>query len=95
MNVSPDPTRPDPTRPDPTRPDPITTQDQVSQERDTLLDLFARGLICTAASAVGADHGEPSEEALTKARAVADDYLAAYEEWLVKIAATNAAAGPQ
>ncbi|MGC5266847.1 hypothetical protein ACPXCO_38195 [Streptomyces cyaneofuscatus] len=44
---------------------------------------------------MGADHGEPSEEALTKARAVADDYLAAYEEWLVKIAATNAAAGPQ
>ncbi|MEV6477696.1 hypothetical protein [Streptomyces sp. NPDC051657] len=76
-------------------PDPITTQEQASKERETLLDLFARGLICTTASAVGADHGEPSDEVLTKAKAVADDYLAAYEEWLVKLAANNAASGPQ
>ncbi|GAA3015388.1 hypothetical protein GCM10010447_51350 [Streptomyces fulvorobeus] len=76
-------------------PDPITTQEQASKERENLLDFFARGLICTTARAVGADHGEPSEEALTKARAVADDYLAAYEEWLVKLTADNAAPGPQ
>lgn len=76
-------------------PDPITTPEQAARERDTLLDFIARGLVCTMAGALGDEHGEPSEEALTKARPVADDYLAAYEEWMVKIAAANAAAGPQ
>ncbi|MCR8945158.1 hypothetical protein NW249_23865 [Streptomyces sp. OUCMDZ-4982] len=75
-------------------PDPITTPEQAARERGTLLDFIARGLVCTMASAWGDGHGEPSEEALTKARPVADDYLAAYEEWLVQRAATNAAAGP-
>ncbi|MFJ8848379.1 hypothetical protein ACIRFF_36460 [Streptomyces cyaneofuscatus] len=75
-------------------PDPITTPQQAAQERETLLDLIARGLYCTTASALGV-HDEPSAEALTKARAVADDYVAAYEEWLVKLAADNAAPGPQ
>ncbi|MEU4032421.1 hypothetical protein [Streptomyces anulatus] len=74
-------------------PDPITTHEQAAQERDTLLDLIARGLYCATASALGDGHGEPNAEALTKARAVADDYLAAYEEWLVKLAAENAAPG--
>ncbi|MET9097187.1 hypothetical protein ABZX72_34485 [Streptomyces cyaneofuscatus] len=76
-------------------PDPITNPQQAAQERDTLLDLIARGLYCTTASALGAGHDEPSAEALTKARAVADDYVAAYEEWLVKITAANAAGGPR
>ncbi|MET9208251.1 hypothetical protein ABZW38_24280 [Streptomyces bacillaris] len=76
-------------------PGPITTPEQAASERDTLLDFIARGLVCTMAGALGDGHGEPSEEALTKARPVADDYLAAYEEWMVKIAAANAAAGPQ
>ncbi|MFD8956552.1 hypothetical protein ACFXKH_35820 [Streptomyces caelestis] len=76
-------------------PDPITTQEQAAQERDTLLDLIARGLYCTTASALGASHDEPGTEPLMKARTVADDYLAAYEEWLVKLAAENAAPGPQ
>ncbi|MFL0021328.1 hypothetical protein ACJBCE_00045 [Streptomyces sp. NBUL23] len=76
-------------------PDPITTPQQAAQERDTLLDLIARGLHCTLADALGDGHGEPNAEALTKARAVADDYLAAYEEWLVKLAAGNATPGPQ
>ncbi|MEW9513884.1 hypothetical protein [Streptomyces bacillaris] len=77
-------------------PDPITTLEQAARERDTLLDLIARGLHCTMTSITsdGVGHDEPSEEALTKAKAVADDYLAAYEEWLVKRAVTNAAAGP-
>lgn len=76
-------------------PDPITTQEQAARERDTLLDLIARGLYCTTAGALGDGHGDPSADALTKARTVADDYLAAYEEWLVKLAADNAAPGPQ
>ncbi|MGW1440842.1 hypothetical protein ACWD7M_37100 [Streptomyces griseus] len=76
-------------------PDPITTPQQAAQERDTLLDLIARGLHCTLATALGDGHGEPSADALTKARTVADDYLAAYEEWLVKLAADNATPGPQ
>ncbi|MFI5905843.1 hypothetical protein [Streptomyces cyaneofuscatus] len=76
-------------------PDPITTPQQAAQERETLLDLIARGLYCTTASALGAGDDEPSAEALTKARAVADDYVAAYEEWLVRLAADNAAPGPQ
>ncbi|MFF8747805.1 hypothetical protein [Streptomyces californicus] len=71
-------------------PDPITTREQAAQERETLLDLIARGLHCAAAGALGTDHTEPSAEALTKARPVADDYLAAYEEWLVKLSADNA-----
>ncbi|MGW5295867.1 hypothetical protein [Streptomyces cavourensis] len=77
-------------------PDPITTLEQAARERDSLLDFFARDLYCTMSTAAGAEngHGEPSEEALSKAKAVADDYLAAYEEWLVQRAATNAAAGP-
>ncbi|MFJ4609452.1 hypothetical protein [Streptomyces griseus] len=75
-------------------PDPITTPQQAAQERDTLLELIARGPYCTAAVALGDGHGEPSEEALAKAKAVADDYLAAYEEWLVKLAAGHAAPGP-
>ncbi|MFJ3940813.1 hypothetical protein [Streptomyces parvus] len=76
-------------------PDPITNPEEAAQERETLLDLIARGLYCTTAGALGAGHDEPSAEALTKARAVADDYVAAYEEWLVKLAAENAAPGPQ
>lgn len=44
---------------------------------------------------LGTDHGEPSAEALTKARTVADDYEAAYEEWLVNLAAENAGPSPQ
>ncbi|RLV64196.1 primosomal protein N' [Streptomyces sp. CBMAI 2042] len=76
-------------------PDPITTPQQAAQERETLLDLIARGLYCTTASALGVGHDEPSAEALAKARAVADDYVAAYEEWLVKLATDNAAPGPQ
>ena len=77
-------------------PDPITTREQAAQERENLLDLLARGLYCTLATATatatasGAGHDEPSEEALARGRAVADDYLAAYEEWLVKLAADNA-----
>ncbi|MBD3549982.1 hypothetical protein [Streptomyces sp. JV180] len=71
-------------------PDPITTREQAAQERETLLDLIARGLYCATAGALGTDHAEPSAEALTKARPVADDYLAAYEEWLVKLSADNA-----
>ncbi|MEU0984994.1 hypothetical protein ABZ488_38030 [Streptomyces griseus] len=55
----------------------------------------SRGLHCTLAGALGDGHGDPSADALTKARAVADDYLAAYEEWLVKLAAGNATPGPQ
>ncbi|WP_285574220.1 hypothetical protein OG521_00145 [Streptomyces sp. NBC_01463] len=76
-------------------PDPITNREIAAQEREKLLDFFARGLCCTTASAFGTGHGEPSAEALTKARTVADDYLAAYEEWLVKLAADNAAPGLQ
>ncbi len=78
-------------------PDPITTLERAARERDNLLDFFARGLFCAMTAAVGGGdgHGEPSEEALSKAKAVADDYLSAYEEWLVKRAATNAAAGPE
>ncbi|MFH8873780.1 hypothetical protein [Streptomyces griseus] len=80
-------------------PDPITTPQQAAQERDTLLDtlldLIARGLHCTLAGALGDGHDEPNAEALTKARAVADDYVAAYEERLVKLAADNATPGPQ
>ncbi|MGW4221492.1 hypothetical protein ACWEJZ_31305 [Streptomyces bacillaris] len=77
-------------------PDPITTPEQAARERDTLLDFFARGLYCTMTTAAGGGdgHDEPSEEALSKAKAVADDYLAAYEEWLVQRAVTNAAEGP-
>ncbi|MFE8979091.1 hypothetical protein ACFYM7_37630 [Streptomyces cyaneofuscatus] len=75
--------------------DPITTPQQAAQEREILLDLIARGLVCTTASALEAGHDEPSAEALAKARAVADDYVAAYEEWLVKITAANAAGGPE
>ncbi len=44
---------------------------------------------------LGTDHGEPSAEALTKAWTVADDYVAAYEEWLVNLATENAGPGPQ
>lgn len=78
-------------------PDPITALEQAARERDNLLDFFARGLYCTMTAATGGGdgHGEPGEEALSKAKAVADDYLSAYEEWLVKRAATNAAAGPE
>ncbi|QRV31811.1 hypothetical protein I6J42_33575 [Streptomyces californicus] len=76
-------------------PDPITTREQAAQERETLLDLIARGLYCTTAGALGTDHTEPSAEALTQARPVADDYLSAYEEWLVKLSADNAAPGTQ
>lgn len=35
-------------------------------------------------------HTEPSAEVLTQGRRVADDYLSAYEEWLVKLSADNA-----
>ncbi|MER6190271.1 hypothetical protein [Streptomyces cyaneofuscatus] len=63
--------------------------------RDGISGRWSCGLYCTTASALGAGHDEPSVEALTKARAVADDYVAAYEEWLVKLAADNAAPGPQ
>ncbi|MET8347349.1 hypothetical protein [Streptomyces microflavus] len=76
-------------------PDPITSQEQASKERETLLGFIARGLYCTTAGATGADHGQPSDQALAMGRAMADDYLAAYEEWLVKIAAINAAPGPR
>ncbi|MFE7053077.1 hypothetical protein ACFVAM_32480 [Streptomyces californicus] len=51
-------------------PDPITTREQAAQERETLLDLIARGLYCTTAGALGTDHTEPSAEALTQARPV-------------------------
>ncbi|MFI9194261.1 hypothetical protein ACIG0A_33785 [Streptomyces californicus] len=71
-------------------PDPITTREQAAQERETLLDLIARGLYCTTAGALGTDHTEPSAEVLTQGRRVADDYLSAYEEWLVKLSADNA-----
>ncbi|KOU54868.1 hypothetical protein ADK56_03340 [Streptomyces sp. MMG1522] len=70
-------------------PDPITTREQAAQERETLLDFIARGLYCTTAGALGT-HTEPSAEVLTQARRVADDYLSAYEEWLVNLAADNA-----
>ncbi|MEU3008756.1 hypothetical protein [Streptomyces sp. NPDC007020] len=76
-------------------PDPITNPEQAAQERETLLDLIARGLYCTTVSALGTGHDEPSADALTKARAVADDYMAAYEEWLVKLAADSATPDPQ
>ncbi|MFI9019283.1 hypothetical protein ACIGZI_35235 [Streptomyces griseus] len=76
-------------------PDPITAPQQAAQERDTLIELMARGLYCTAAGALGDGHVEPNAEAITKAKVVADDYLAAYEEWLVKLAAGNAAPGPR
>ncbi len=76
-------------------PDPITTQEQAGKERETLLDFIARGIYCTTASASEGGHGLPGEEVLVLGRKVADDYLTAYEEWLVKIAAENAAAGPQ
>jgi len=71
-------------------PDPITTPEEAAQEREKLLDFFARGLYCTVAHGALGDGAEPSEEALTKAKAVADDHLAAYEEWLVQLAARNA-----
>ncbi|MFD4020640.1 MULTISPECIES: hypothetical protein [Bacteria] len=76
-------------------PDPITTQEQAAKERETLLDFIARGVLCATASALGDDHSEPGEDALAKGRAVADDYLSAYEEWLVNLAAGNAASGPR
>ncbi|MFJ9574533.1 hypothetical protein [Streptomyces bacillaris] len=76
-------------------PDPITTQEQAAAERETLLGFITRGIYCTTAGATGADHGQPSGEALALGRTVADDYLTAYEEWMVKLAADNAAAGPQ
>ncbi|MEU5836424.1 hypothetical protein ABZ820_22520 [Streptomyces diacarni] len=76
-------------------PEPITTQEEAAQEREKLLDFFARGLYCTTAHVALGDSGEPSEEALTKAKVVADDYLAAYEEWLVQLAARNAETDPQ
>jgi hypothetical protein len=72
-------------------PEPITTREQAAQERENLIDFFARGMSCAIA------HGgvELSEEALTAAKVVADDYLAAYEEWLVQLAARNAEEDPQ
>ena len=76
-------------------PDPITTPDQAAQEREKLIDFIARGVYCTVAHVALGDAGEPSEEALAKARVVADDYLAPYEEWLVQLAARNAEQGPQ
>ncbi|MCK7627980.1 hypothetical protein MUU72_33665 [Streptomyces sp. RS10V-4] len=76
-------------------PEPITTREEAAKEREKLLDFFARGLCCTVAHGALGDGGEPSEEALTKAKVVADDYLAAYEEWLVQLAARNAKEGPQ
>ncbi|WP_042435567.1 hypothetical protein [Streptacidiphilus anmyonensis] len=71
-------------------PEPITTREEAAQEREKLLDFFARGFHCTIAHGALGDGGEPSEEALTKAKAIADDYLAAYEEWLVGLAARTA-----
>lgn len=70
-------------------PDPITTPEDAARERATLLDFFARGMCCAVAH-----RDAPSEEALTKARAVADDYLSTYEEWMVQIAARNASNPP-
>ncbi len=71
-------------------PDPITTREDAAQEREKLLDFFARGLCCVVAHRASAGRAEPSEDALAKAKALADDYLAAYEEWLVQLAARNA-----
>ncbi|MFJ6235368.1 hypothetical protein ACIQH0_14875 [Streptomyces griseus] len=45
-------------------PGPITTPQQAAQERDTLLDLIARGLYCTTAGTLGDGHGELSAESL-------------------------------
>ncbi|MGW5353346.1 hypothetical protein ACWERV_22905 [Streptomyces sp. NPDC004031] len=70
-------------------PDPITSREEAAVEREKLLDFFARGLCCAVAH-----RDEPSEEALAKAKAVADDYLSAYEEWMVQLAARNASKGP-
>lgn len=70
-------------------PDPITNPEEAARERDKLLDFFARGLCCAVAH-----REDPGEEALTKAKAVADDYLSAYEEWMVQLAAHNASEGP-
>ena len=76
-------------------PEPITTREEAAQEREKLLDFFARGLCCTIQHVALGDGIEPSDEALTKAKVVADDYLAAYEEWLVQLAARNAEEEPQ
>ncbi|MFF0630609.1 hypothetical protein [Streptomyces sp. NPDC004296] len=76
-------------------PEPITTREGAAQEREKLLDFFARGLCCTLEHVALGGGNEPSEDALTKAKVVADDYLAAYEEWLVQLAARNAEEGPQ
>ena len=71
-------------------PDPITNREEAAEEREKLIDFLARGVYCTAA------HGDDSSEgALTAAKAVADDYLSAYEEWMVRLAADNAGRGPQ
>lgn len=70
-------------------PDPITNREEAAQEREKLLDFFARGVCCAVAH-----REDPGEEALAKAKAVADDYLSAYEEWLVQLAAHNASEGP-
>ncbi|MFF4484554.1 hypothetical protein ACH4TQ_49270 [Streptomyces sp. NPDC021218] len=71
-------------------PEPITNLEEAAQEREKLLDFFARGLCCALAH-----RDDPiCEEALTKAKAVADDYLSAYEEWMVQLAAHNASKGP-
>ncbi|GAB3127419.1 hypothetical protein GCM10027160_52030 [Streptomyces calidiresistens] len=71
-------------------PDPITTREEAAREREKLLDFFARGMCCAVAHP-----GAPSEEALAKGRAVADDYLSAYEEWMVQLAARNASNPPE
>lgn len=71
-------------------PDPITNREEAAKERENLIDFLARGLYCTVAHS-----DELSEEALTASKAVADDYLSAYEEWIVRLAADNATQGPQ
>ncbi|MCX5215642.1 hypothetical protein OG689_41545 [Kitasatospora sp. NBC_00240] len=76
-------------------PEPITTLEEAAQEREKLLDFFARGLCCAVAHGASADLAEPGEDALAQAKVLADDYLAAYEEWLVQLAARNAEEDPQ
>ncbi|MFD7552600.1 hypothetical protein [Streptomyces sp. NPDC059816] len=73
-----------------TSPEPIATREEAAQEREKLLDFFARGLCCITVHGALGDRVEPSEAALAQAKVVADDYLAAYEEWLVQLAARNA-----
>lgn len=76
-------------------PEPITTREEAAQEREKLLDFFARGMHCAIAHGGSGGGVEPNEDALTAAKVVADDYLAAYEEWLVRLAARNAEEDPQ